>query len=362
MRLRVLVTALVAAFVSWPAGAAPVVDAKAQLHELGDGVYAITHDDATDEWPHGNTGVVVTDEGVLVVDATYLPSRAAADIAIIKSITDRPVKYLVYTHWHFDHNNGGIAYKKAFPDIEIISERMTAKYLELNATWWSKMSTAPDSLRRADLEKKAAQAKSGIGEDGKKLSEEGIHLLESIVELRRNELIEMKTLEVVVPTRTFDDELTLTLGGKRIELKHWGKANSPADVTIYLPEQQILFTGDILVQSPLPYVSASWPVQWVEVLRKIEGTPIKSMVPGHGPVMNDHAYTRQVRMFLETVVTRVEAMAREGKTLDQIQTTLSLEETRANFPLWKTGVPQEDWDFNAKSVIERAWRGVRGQG
>ena len=81
-------------------------DYGARMERVADGVYAIIHDDATDEWPHGNTGVVVTDRGVLVIDATYLPSRARADIALIRSVTNQPVRYLVYTHWHFDHNNG----------------------------------------------------------------------------------------------------------------------------------------------------------------------------------------------------------------------------------------------------------------
>src|ERR1700757_4550064 len=62
-------------------------DAGARMERVAENVYAIIHDDATDEWPHGNTGVVVTDAGVLVIDATYLPSRARADIALIRSVT-----------------------------------------------------------------------------------------------------------------------------------------------------------------------------------------------------------------------------------------------------------------------------------
>ena len=73
--------ALALALVAWaPAAAAQVQarDAGARLERVGDGVYVVIHDDATDDWPHGNTGVVVGDDGVLVVDATYLPSRARA--------------------------------------------------------------------------------------------------------------------------------------------------------------------------------------------------------------------------------------------------------------------------------------------
>src|SRR5690349_14732753 len=117
-------------------------DASASMWKIADGVYCIVHDDATDEWPHGNTGVIIGEKHVLVVDATYSPSRAAADIALIRKITERPVDYLVYTHWHFDHNNGGVSYKKANPSIQIVSERNTKRYIELNTRYWSKMSTA----------------------------------------------------------------------------------------------------------------------------------------------------------------------------------------------------------------------------
>src|SRR6185312_2413430 len=113
--------------------AAQATDASARIERVAKGIYAILHDDATDQWPHGNTGVVVTDEGVLVVDATYLPSRAKADITLIRTVTDKPVRYLVYTHWHFDHNNGAIAYREAFPGLTIVSERQTRDYIALNA-------------------------------------------------------------------------------------------------------------------------------------------------------------------------------------------------------------------------------------
>jgi hypothetical protein len=106
---------------------------------------------ATEEWPHGNTGVVVGETGVLVVDSTYLPSRARADIALIRKLTDKPVRYLAYTHWHFDHNNGGIAYRQAFPAVDVVSARDTARYIELNAVWWSRRQAAPGSSHRKTL-------------------------------------------------------------------------------------------------------------------------------------------------------------------------------------------------------------------
>jgi glyoxylase-like metal-dependent hydrolase (beta-lactamase superfamily II) len=179
---------------------------------------------------------------------------------------------------------------------------------------------------------------------------------------RRAELEELKTLEVVTPDLLFDGALTLPLGRRVLELRDRGKANSPHDVTIYLPKDSVLFTGDIVVQSPLPYVGASWPVPWIEVLRQLEALPMAAVVPGHGPVMRDWGYARQVRRMLEAATSRTAAMALQGRTLVQIQDSLSLEDIRRATPVWTGGALDADWQENVRALVERAWRGVRGQG
>lgn len=357
--------ALALALVAWaPAAAAQAQarDAGARLERVADGVYVIIHDDATDDWPHGNTGVILGDDGVLVVDATYLPSRARADIALIRSVTTRPVRYVVYTHWHFDHNNGGIAYKQAFPGVTVVSERENAGYIVLNGTWWAKMSLAPGSPRQASLAVLETELSSGRDTTGRPLAPEARARLEKAVRQRKAEMAELATLEVVPPDLLFDKALTLWLGKRRIDLVDRGRANSPHDVTVWLPDDRILFTGDIVVQSPLPYLLASWPVPWIRVLQDIEAVPAAALVPGHGPVMRDPGYVRQVRALLEAATSRTADLARQGKTLDQIQATLDLDDIRRATPVWQDPALDADWKESIRMLIERAWRGVRGQG
>jgi glyoxylase-like metal-dependent hydrolase (beta-lactamase superfamily II) len=340
----------------------PLGDDGARIEQVGDGIYAIIHDDATDEWPHGNTGVVVGEQGVLVVDATYLPSRARADIALIRAVTDRPVRYLVYTHWHFDHNNGAIAYKEVYPEITVVSERETRDFVVLNGTWWARRSVRPDQPKMtalAELEKQLAARRDA---EGTRLSAEAIERLERTIQRRRAELEELASLEVVSPDLVFDDELTLDLGNRQVELRDRGRANSPHDVTIYVPDARVLFAGDILVQAPVPYFTESWPVPWIDVLRQIETIPAAAIVPGHGPVLRDHSYARQVRALLEAVTARVAAMAKEGRSLDEIQNEIDLSDVRATVAAWSGQERDEDWQATTRALIERAWRGVRGQG
>jgi glyoxylase-like metal-dependent hydrolase (beta-lactamase superfamily II) len=335
-------------------------DAGARIERVTEGVYVIIHDDATDQWPHGNTGVVVTPGGVLVVDATYLPSRARADIALIRSVTKLPVRYLVYTHWHFDHNNGGIAYRDSFPDLTIVSERFTRDYITLNGTWWARMSTAPGSARRASLDALERELAGGADSAGRTLTVEEKRKHATAIRQRTGELDELASLKVVTPDLAFDRELTLWLGGRRIELRDRGPANSPHDVTIYLPRDSVLFTGDIVVQSPLPYVGGATPVPWIGVLRGLEETPIVAVVPGHGPVMRNWEYVRQVRGLLEAATSRTEALALQGRTLVQIQDSLSLDDIRRATPAWRGAALDADWKETVQALIERAWRGVRG--
>jgi cyclase len=337
-------------------------DSTARVERLAAGVYAIIHDDATDQWPHSNTGVVVYDDGVLVVDATYLPSRARADIALIRALSDRPVRYLINTHWHMDHTYGNEAYRDAFPDVAIVTERETREFCELNSHYWSRFSTAPNSTRRNAIRDLEAELARGRDSTGRAHSAEEKRHLETVIGQRSNELEELAKVRVVVADQVFDRSLTLRLGKRRVELVDRGRANSPHDVTVYLPDERVLFTGDILVQSPLPYTGMSWPVPWIEVLGELEKVPVAALVPGHGPVMRDHTYTRQVRELLQSVTSRVAALARQGTPVEQIQDSLGFEDVRRKVPAWTGAKLDADWDYIVRTVIERAWRGVRGQG
>jgi hypothetical protein len=77
--------------------------------------------------------------------------------------------------------------------------------------------------------------------------------------------------------------------------------------------------------------------------------------------MHDHTYTRQVRALLEAATSRATALALEGKTLDQVQDSLTLDDIRAATPPWKESPDDEDWRLTVRTLLERAWRGVRGQ-
>jgi cyclase len=331
------------------------------LQRVATGVYAIIHDNPTDQWPTSNTGIIIGKKYVMVIDANYLPSIAKTDIELIKKVTDKPVRYLVYTHWHMDHNNGGSVYKEAFPGIDIISQRMTAEYIAINSPWYARRETAANSAKRqslAQLEKDLATKKD---KDGKELTEENLRSLDTIIRERKNELTEFETLQVVKPNKVFESELTLDLGDRKVYIKDWGRANSPHDATIYLEKEKILFTGDMLMQAPKPYTGESWPVAWAKVLKEVEKIPVTKIVPGHGPVLYGHDYTRQMRGLLETTIAKVKEMLAQGMPVDQMPNAIDLEHLRTG--VWNNGAPTDAiWKATITVLVDRTVKCVRGQG
>lgn len=342
-------------------------DSSARVEKLAEGVYAIIHADATHDWPsgavnwpHGNTGVVIGSNAVLVVDATYYPSRARADIALIRSLTNKPVRYLVNTHWHGDHTHGNSEYQDAFPGLTIVGARPNADFIGLNQARVMELARAPQSAKRAELARLEAARTAGKDSAGRALTASERGSLDRAISEAQTELTELAAIRVAPPTLLFDEEMRLDLGGKQVVLHDWGRANSPADVTVYLPTEQVLFTGDILVH-PVPYVFGAYPGPWIPVLRRVEAIPVAALVPGHGPVLHDHAYTRQVRELLEAAVAEVTALLRHGKTLQEVQATVTLDAYRSRFVSGSDPTPPAVWDQSIRAgLIERTYQCVIG--
>ena len=344
------------------AGDIVLSDEGARVHRVANGVYAIIHDDATDEWPHGNTGVIVGDDGVLVIDADYWPSRARADIALVRRLTDRPVRWLVNTHWHGDHTHGNAEYRDAFPGIRIVSARENGRLVDVNLARWPRQATAAGSPKRVALARLDSVLAAGRDSAGRELAAAERDSLARVVRQRRTELDELAAVRVVGPDTLFDDSLTIRLGRRAVRLVNQGRANSPADVTVWLPVERVLFTGDIVV-APIPYLGYSYPSHWTRVLGRIERMPVSVLVPGHGEPMRDLTYVRTVRRALETAMGRVDSLMRLGiGTQDAVRAAVPLDDLRALFPVRGAPMTDGDWAVTRRVLAERAWACTIGYG
>lgn len=263
-----------------------VATAERSVTEVASGVYAIHHKDAPDTNPQGNTVVVIGDRDVLVVDSGYLPSSAREDIAQIRQWTDRPVRYLVNTHWHPDHARGNAAYRDAFPSIAIIAHTKT---FELEKGF-----DEPNLVRyRARLAGLKQRLDSGKGENGKKLTGTERKEIADAFARRTQVAHEFEEYVPAYPTVLVADSMEIDLGGRIVKIGCLGSGHTVGDLVVEIRSEAVLVSGDV-VAYPIPYFFAGWPYDLIGVLERIEAAPFRTIVPGHGPVLHDKAYIRQV--------------------------------------------------------------------
>lgn len=268
--------------------------------EVARGVYVIRHPDDPTGFPNGNTTVVVGEREVLVVDSCFLPSEARGDIEQIRRWTDKPVRYLVNTHWHGDHQVGNYVYSDAFPQLAVVAHVETQRQIEGYGSSFMARYQKTTADARARLE-------AGKAEDGKPLTEEARKELQKNLAAREQVLSEFKDFRVRVPDISFDQELNIDLGGREVQLKFLGRGNTKGDAVVYLPKEKIIIAGDLL-DHPVPYLGGGFPSELVRTLQKMGRLDAQTIVPGHGEVLRgEYArnYVGQVIDFVQAVVAQV---------------------------------------------------------
>jgi glyoxylase-like metal-dependent hydrolase (beta-lactamase superfamily II) len=262
-----------------------------KIDKLAEGVYAIRHKDAPDTFPQGNTTVIIGDREVLVVDSCYLPSSAREDIEQIRQWTNKPVRFLVNTHWHYDHTMGNGVYWAAFPGISIIAQTETAKQIAgYNPGWFARFPKRADRLRQILNDGKDANGKV-LSDGERKEYEQAIAGLAPV----QDEFIKLVDRP---PTMSFDSELRIDLGNREVRIMHLGRANTAGDALVFLPKEKIVITGDLVVH-PVPYMFGGYPSEFGKTLRRLELLNFETMVPGHGPVMRAEVARNYVRLIAE---------------------------------------------------------------
>ena len=304
-----------------------VATRERSVTEVDKGVYAIRHRDSPDTNPQGNTVVIVGDREVLVVDSGYLLSSAREDIAQIRQWTDKPVRYLVNTHWHPDHIRGNAAYREAFPDIAIVAHPKT---LELEKGF-DEPNLARYRARIASLRK---TLESGKRDDGKRLSESERKEAAETLTRRTTVAREFEGYVWAYPTSFVADSMRIDLGGRIAEIRNLGPGHTVGDLVVHLPEERILISGDV-VAYPVPYFFAGWPHELIHVLEAIDAMDLRAIVPGHGPVLRDKTYVRQmIDLLKETREQVVQEVRRRGSLsakLEDVQKAIDFSAAEKRF-------------------------------
>jgi cyclase len=247
---------------------------KLKINKVHNDLYEIEGDG-------GNVAVLVTDEGIVLIDDKFDQDHDAI-LAQINTVSQQPVKYVINTHYHQDHSGGN---GKFISSAEIISTK---------------------NARINILEHKQSNANP----------------------------------PAVVPARVvFTDETSVFLGGKEVRAKYFGRGHTNGDAVIYFPDTKTVHTGDLMAgTSPLiDYNGGGSLAQWADTLDKVMAAyDIDTVIPGHGPV-TDKAGLKKYRDNVDKLKKEVSGLIRSGKSQDDVSKYLA-----ANYG-WMPGSLQQQW-------------------
>ena len=330
---------------------------KVTGQKVAEGVYLFTTTPYADVGLSGNSVAILSDEGVLVFDSNATPETAATVLAEIRKLTDKPVRYLVNSHWHWDHWGGNQAYLAAFPGVQIITHEKTRELMLTVEPRWNDKGLKEDLPQFLDgFEKQIAAAKA------KNAPPERIQAAEERLAVDRNFLAQKRSLHKIYPNVTFSDSMTIFMGGREIQALH-AQAITTGDTYLYLPKERVLITGDILL-SPYPFaVGGTYPAEWLRTLQKFAALEPALIIPGHGDSQtNTDSLRRNIAMFQEAMQQVKDAKAK-GMTVEQTLEAVGKQnaELAAKIGIKDTETAGAFKAYFLDVFVKRAYRELDGQ-
>lgn len=329
---------------------------KVTSQKVAEGIYLFTTTPYGDVGLSGNSVAIVSDDGVLVFDSNGTPETAATVLAEIRKLTDKPVRYLVNSHWHWDHWGGNQTYLAAFPLLQIITHEKTRELMLNVEPRWNEKGLKEDLPQFLDgFEKQIAAAKA------KNAPPERIQAAEERLAADRNFLAQKQSLHKAYPNVTFSDSMTIMLGGREIQVLH-AQAITPGDTYLYLPKEKILVTGDILL-SPYPFaIGGTYPAEWLKTLQKFAALGPTVIIPGHGDAETSTDFLRSNVAMFQEVMQQVKDGKAKGMTVEQ---TLEVVGKQNGNVAAKIGIKDEETAGAFKAYfldvfVKRAYRELDG--
>ena len=306
-----------------PAPAAPA-DPGFDVQRVAPDVYALIRKEPPGVMLNANSVVIVNAEDVVVVDTGLGPATAKAILSAVRTITPKPVKYVINTHWHDDHILGNQVFRETFKDVQFIGPARAEKQLATaGATSRKQRLDVSGPLMTQQLRISLEQSKSMAG--GPISEEERRSYTNDIAALERF-AVEAPGVAVVMPTTVVEDRFTLVRGRRTIEILHLGAGHTSEDLVVWLPQDRVMATGDLVV-TPVPLlVSTSRPAEFVTTLEKLAALQPQVLIPGHGSVENGLGPVRLETRLFTTLVEQVRALASKGATLAETRKTVNLSE------------------------------------
>ncbi len=294
-----------------------------EIQNITDGVYfAFARPQAV---ANCNAAIFVNSADVLIVDAHSKPSAAAALIAQIKQqVTTKPVRYLVDTHFHWDHSQGNAGYRDAFgKDLKIISSGATkqlqqqflqARLRESLDPHGHPFSTQPHIPILLDAARQ--QLSAATSPEQKAQIADRIRQLEAFQR-------EMQNFTPVLPTVTFDKTYVIKDKAHDLHVEFHGRAHTAGDVVIFCPQKRVVATGD-MVLGTLPFMGDCFPKEWPKTMDSVAKLDFDRVAGGHGGVQQGRQHMTGQRNYIAEVAEKVDAGKKAGRTLAEVQSSMPI--------------------------------------
>jgi glyoxylase-like metal-dependent hydrolase (beta-lactamase superfamily II) len=259
---------------------ATTASARQGLTKLADNVYSYVDvkSAAPAESFAANAGIVVGRDGILVVDTLISAKEAKRFISDIRKVSEKPIKYVVDTHYHLDHAFGNSEFARL--GAAIISQ----------------------------------------ANDRKNLAEKGEAALKNAKNYGLTDA-DMAGTVITLPTLTFTDRMTIDLGGETVELIFVAPSHTEGSTLVYLPERKILFTGDVLFTDFHPFLADGDVAGWVKTLDFILALDVTTIIPGHGPISGKKDIA-EMKVYIQTFDQKARELAAQSKEADYIAAEL----------------------------------------
>jgi len=303
---------------AWARGAAPSANANLfDLQKAADGVYFAQARPQT--VINCNAAIFVRSKDVVVVDAHSKPSAAAALIAQIKrEVTPKPVRYVINSHFHWDHTQGNHAYRASGEKIDFIATSATKQLMSDMAMARMKASIDAVPVQIDAMEGQAAKANS---------AEEKAFCAEQIRQLKAYQA-EMKDYAPELPTITFDKSYVLNDTAFDLHLDFHGRAHTAGDVFAFCPQRRAIATGDAS-HGWLPFIGDGFPKFWPRTIDEVAKADFKYVLGGHGPLQSDRTVMMNQRNYIEELAEKVEQAKQAGQSLAEMQKRITVASLRS---------------------------------
>jgi len=298
-----------------------------RFNKVADGVYHAVGTGALQVV--GNSAVIVNDEEVMIVDDHVSPAAAWVLLEEVKELTPKPVRYVVNTHFHFDHAHGNQVFG---PNVEIIGHEFTRQMLTggkslgmpIFKNYLDGLPGTIEVLRKRVASETAPEAKAK---------------LQVQLQAAEQNLASQKELRTVPPNVTLRTELTLHRGSREIQLRFLGRGHTGGDVVVFLPRERIVITGDFLTAG-LSNMSDSYPEEWVTSLEALKKLPFDTVLPGHGEAFTDRAKIDYFQAYMRDVWAEVGQLKRQGVSAEEAAKRADLTRHKGQIPaIQGPGVP-----------------------